>query len=1046
MRTEVNRSSVPDWAQSPPLDYAYESVCLTDPRVETLAGDNERVPQVDWVVTGPQDQELFLVDAFGLLYRSYYALANSTLSSKGMFDTRAVYGFTMVLLSFLEKHAKGNPVAIVFEGTRAEGQLDFRTAEYPEYKEGRSATPAGVIEAIPWVKRVARVLGLCIVQADVYEADDVIGTLARTAKRAGVRSVIVSADKDFRQLLDRDWVSILRPGLRSKTAFESVTEGSFRDEFCDVPPSRYIDILALIGDTADGLKGVPGIGAKTAPSLIAKYGTIEALLSAAHATSLEEQRLDREWDERQQAIESAAAAAGKKAKKRPKRPKQSGSNGRGISRRHAQSLLDNETQAMLMKKLITILDSVPLPNLSWSNVERKPVVESEVRELVKVLEFDSIADRMLHSADNVPEARNQNGGVVPKDRNFPERLTTACEEKPTMDAPGALEKSSFDLGDFSYVFEASNDYITDACRDVPSAVGLIPVCSKKRHLSEAMLGFALCVEPGKALYVDCESRETLPEALVLILESSVVEKRGWFVKDACKLFLSKYGIRLGGRLFDNRIASELLHSGQRLTDSNLASIYLGNGALDKWIVDGRSKRIGMPENANAAVPFCDIAFRMSTKLQVSIEENGLSQVAELIEFPLIPVLAEMELVGVPCSSVNLSSFDRRVREKLSIIEKQVHEAIPESDDPERHFRPTSRNDVAKLLFDTWKLPVKVKRTSSGKQPVNKRVLTVISQDRIIPEEKRKFASLMLEHREISKIANTYTRSLLSAVDNDGRIRATFVQEASATGRLSTSNPNLQSIPVRSQLGREVRGTVVAKDGFSIFCADYSQIELRIIASLSGDVSLQSAFADGVDVHSLVACKIFNVNDLALVTKDQRAKAKEVNYGIPYGISALGLGQQLGISARDAKGLIIEFHKAFPNVKKFTEDLVALAREEGYAKTMLGRKLPLPLLLHGGPQERRAAGRVAVNMPIQGTQADMIKLAMVRISDRLRAARAKSRMILQVHDELLLEVADDECEAVTALVQEEMSSALPLQGVDVVVNCGIGPTWLAAAHN
>jgi len=305
--------------------------------------------------------------------------------------------------------------------------------------------------------------------------------------------------------------------------------------------------------------------------------------------------------------------------------------------------------------------------------------------------------------------------------------------------------------------------------------------------------------------------------------------------------------------------------------------------------------------------------------------------------------------------------------------------------------------------------------------------------------------LMLEHREVSKLRNTYTKPLLDEVASDGRIRTTFVQEAAASGRLSTSSPNLQSIPVRSELGRKVRDTVKAPHGFSILCADYSQIELRIIASLSKDESLQKAFREGVDIHRMVGAKIFNISSLDAVTEEHRQKAKEVNYGIPYGISAYGLAQQLGIPAQDAKVLMSEFHKAFPRVKQFTEQLILDAKEKGYAKTLLGRRLLLPLLLHGGPGERRAASRVAVNMPIQGTQADMIKLAMIRISGRLLAAGAESRMIMQMHDELVLEVANSEQEAVTSLVREEMTSAVPLPNVEIVVNTGCGDTWLSAAH-
>lgn len=405
----------------------------------------------------------------------------------------------------------------------------------------------------------------------------------------------------------------------------------------------------------------------------------------------------------------------------------------------------------------------------------------------------------------------------------------------------------------------------------------------------------------------------------------------------------------------------------------------------------------------------------------------------------------MEIVGVPCKEMDLVVFENDVKERLISVETELRQMISPDDDPEGMFRPTSRDDVARLLFETWKLPVKVKKSASGKYPANKKVLSLVAEDQRLPNETREFAKLMIQHREVSKILNTYTRSLINAIHPDGRIRTTFVQDASYSGRLSTSRPNMQSIPSRSPLGRKVRSTVVAADGFSILCADYSQIELRIIAALSGDVGLRAAFADGVDVHTRVAAAIFGVK-AAAVTKEQRSRAKAVSYGIPYGISAHGLGQSLGIAQRDARALIDGFHAQFPAVKRFTEELVERARTDGFAQTMFGRRLPLPLLLHGGPQERRAAGRVAVNMPIQGTQADMIKLAMARIAARLRAAGARSRLILQVHDELVLEVWDGEREAVQALVEEEMENALPLPGVAVVVDVGLGESWLSAASH
>lgn len=980
-----------------------------------------------WKIPDASDDTLFIIDAFALLYRAYYALSKTTMSSREMFDTRAVYGFTMVMTKFLEAHAKGNPVAVVFEGKRLKGEKDFRTALYPSYKGERGVTPTGIVEAIPWVKAVCRAMGLTLLEIDRFEADDTIATLVRKVRNAGAKCVVVSNDKDFRQLLEQDYVSILRLG--SRNSYEYVSEESFRKEFADLHPRQYVDVLTLIGDVSDGLKGVPGIGARTAPRLIAQYGSLESLLDAvreyfrilhdSHETSSSSKR---------GALDELPL----------------------ITARVAKSLRESEQHALLVKRLVTVKEDLPLVNLSWEAFRRKPVDKGETMKLMKQLEFSnsSLIKRVLSSADNVAFMRGEQPATetaIDATRKNLGNVRIQVVSEDVM-ASAASEGKSASSGHIrgsckvELITSPTNDQIDAFVRDTSNKIGISPVFSRSGKESR-LRGIVLCSNPVRAIVVHVTQGERLHEALTALLRDRHVEKRGWFLKELYKGLLDSCGLKIAGRLFDIRIAAELLHAGEKMTDSKLASLYMEEGILDSLVSDGHH-RIGAPSSAEEASLLCHIALRFSDKLRRGLHSAHLTTVIDSVELPLIPVLAEMELAGVPIDVKSLSEYEKFVRCRVESIEGEIGRVVAPYVDSDVKFRPTSRDDVASLLFDTWKTETKVSKTKRGKYSVSKKVLTALAIDHRLEDDKRNFARLMLEHREATKILNTYTASLISAVRPDGRIRCTFMQEAASTGRLSTSNPNLQSLPIRSTLGRRIRGMVKAAEGFSILCADYSQIEMRIIASLCEDVALRAVLSSGDDIHAYVAAKVFSVSR-SEVTDEQRRKAKEVNYGISYGISAYGLGQQLAVSTRDAHDLMSQFHEEFPLIAQLSKDLITEARKNGYAQTLLGRRLNLPLLAHGGPQERKAAERIAVNMPIQGTQADMMKLAMIRIGNRLEDGRASSRLIMQLHDELILEVENSEVTDVVSLVREEMVTALPLNGVDVVVNTGFGASWLHA---
>lgn len=1045
------------------------------------------------------DDTLYLIDAMGLLYRSYHALSQVTFSSNALADTRAVYGFTLGLCTLLTNYAHGARVAVVFEG-RPEGpgppQVDFRTAVFPEYKANRAPTPDGVRSAVPWVKKIVRALGCCVVEVGCFEADDVIGTLVHHwRQRARSRCVIVSSDKDFRQLLSAGVVTessspsprtgvveILRPVNRSKqgsSGYDVVDEAAFRDEFGGIAPPAYVDVLCLIGDHADNVPGVPGIGAKTAPKLIADFGGLESLLEAV--------------------------AAGR------------GGTTSSVTKRQARLLAENAELARLSRSLVTIREDVDMQDFEWKGLDRCEVNFEEVTKLCSLLEFqDRLCQKMLDvdsalrgSAMRKPisnvrkVSRSEGRGTLefegksgpPKDHQ--NAVVSAGIERDDRCEPVTLDYHELALSDprsvervaFAISRLQSDCRAVDGTGRASNSLGIALVQSYAVESAVAVVaGVAVSAKPGVAWYFALGEKRQFPAELVSLLRDGSVEKCGWSLKEAVKL-LQCHG--LDGPLIDLRIACDLLWSGQNVTDASFVSRQLGPGILNlPSLLVGETKFLGIATTPVAALAAADVACRLGSRMRKELASAGLTYLAYDVEFPLTPVLAGMEMSGVPFSSRGIAVIESQVDNEIAELEGQLTSLLPPNlktiasnlDDgflsknsdafkfdhvrdtatgieakqelltaerskkrkPKnaKKFSLSSRDDVANLLFDTWAIPVKSK-TPTGRPTTNKKSLSEIAQNEDLPENQRLFASLMLRHREVSKLATTYTRSLAASIAPDGRIHSTFMQEGSASGRLSTSSPNLQAIPVRSNLGRCIRETVAARPGFSILSADYSQIELRILAALSGDPAMIAAFAANKDIHAAVASRIFGTDS---PTPAQRSSAKAVSFGIPYGISAYGLAQQLSISLSDAKTLIKEFFAAYPGVEALTQHLVECARDIGYAATIDGRRLYLPLLTKGGAVERRAAERVAVNMPIQGTQADMIKAAMVAVWRRLKTiGGGDSVLVLQVHDELIVEAANDCLADVIKCVCEEMCHSLTLPGgVDVVVNAGVGRNWLEAS--
>lgn len=995
--------------------------------------------------SGDATETVYLVDALCLIYRAYHAMSQATLSSPAVGDTRAVYGFVLFLVSLVQEHAKQSRVIVVFEGAQTPEQPGFRNAMYASYKATRPEAPRGVRDAIPWVKRLVLALGLSFVEVDRYEADDVIGSLACAARRDGMRAVIVSTDKDFRQLLDGDWIQILRPGSKARGAppLELVTEDDFRREFCGVQPAKYVDILALIGDKVDNVPGVPGIGAKSAPKLVAELGSLEDILAE---------------------VASDAAV-----------------DGGALTKRQRKLLADNRETAVLSKQLVTISTDVELGTFSWTGVSRRRVDRNLVSELASSLAFskssvrrmmkiddhlsallpegtalpapqqasDSSVSQDLQPADNARaqgSAGVRDGGFIGKDQpgGGPDAATG-----PTVTAASGRELSA--AHDWEYLTVASTGDFQDALAEISGfAYGPLGVAVACGPRTQDLRAVALSLPNRKVWIIELEHLGGLQRAaLCELLSSPQLEYVAWNSQDLYKRLCEFLETRIEGRFFDLRIAGQLIFAGRSFADKDFARRHVHvEGQVVAELDSLDDFDYSVPESADVAAKHAVLALRIRDRVQAELESTGLYRVAFDIEFPLAPVLGDLERAGVPFDRAAMCEISESIVAQKNRVEVELREIIERAatgagQDFVQSFKLSSRDHISQLLYDIWKLPVKTK-TPKGRPAVDKKVLRNIELDQALTAEQRKFASLLLEHREMTKLDNTYALPLIKAITSEGRIHPEITQDASPSGRISMASPNLQSLPSQSEAGSRIRDTVRPGRGRCIVCADYSQIELRILAGMSADSALIMAFENNQDVHKAVAALVFGV-DPGDVTQLQRSRAKAVSFGIPYGISAYGLGEQLGVNTTEAQALIDSFYAAFPGVKALTAELAQRGLEREYAETLCGRIAFLPLIRGGSRAEQKASARLAVNMPIQGTQADMIKLAMVGIARRLRATSSSAAMILQVHDELVFEADDGEAENIRRLVVEEMCRALPLPcGVQVVVNCGVGESWTSAA--
>lgn len=923
---------------------------------------------VDQEDTAPPERSLYLIDAMSLAYRAHYIfIGRPLINSKGQ-NTSAAYGFTNSLLKLIEDHDIEH-AAVVFD----EGEEDtFRKEIYEDYKAHRDPPPDELLENLPFIKEIVKALDIPVLEMPGVEADDVIGTLAKQAEGDDAEVVIVSPDKDFKQLLS-DKVSIYKPA-KGDQDFEIKTGETFREEY-GLDPAQFVDMLALMGDSSDNVPGVYGIGEKTAQKLLREYHSVENL------------------------IEHAEDLSGKRAR---------------------EGMQEHAEDARLSKRLVRIRTDLDV-GMDWHQLRCKEPDEQKLTALFRELEFESLADRL--DLDGKTEVTDEEEEA---DLQFDfgpyeevQELDSDAVDYDVVETEEELQAFTERLGQQSrYAFD------TEATSKEPMFADLV--------------GLSFSWEAETATYVPTPLPDDTPTDAVLDVLGPALERDTEKIGHNLKydlLLLTQHGVDVAGPLFDTMVAHYLLAPEQNhnLGDVSRSVLNYKMVPISDLIgddTDNESMReVDVQEAAPYACEDADIALRLADELAAQLEEGNVLDIAHDIEFPLIHVLAAMEHTGIRLDADVLDEISEGLEHRLDEIEAEIFDLAG------KEFNINSPQQLCEILFEKLGLPV-VSKTPTGKPSTKESVLQELSTKHDIP-------GLVLDWRSTYKLKSTYLDSLGELVNPEtGRLHTSFNQTRTATGRLSSSDPNLQNIPIRTELGRQIRRAFVPKDGWTLLAADYAQIELRILASMSGDEAMQETFREEGDIHTDAASRVYDI-DPDEVSPDQRSKAKEVNYGIPYGISPWGLAQRMRMPVDEAQDIIKQYRKSYPGVSRLLTELVEKAQDKGYAETLLGRRRYLPNIDSSNSNERSAAERVAVNMPIQGTQADMIKIAMNRIHDRLTDEDWTTRMLLQVHDELVFEVPPNEVLEVQSMINREMKEALPLDNVPVVVDIDVGDNWLDA---
>ena len=925
------------------------------------------------------DKRLFLLDGMALIYRAHFAfIARPIVTSYGM-NASALLGFTNVVLDLL-KNERPTHMAAVFDTSAPTA----RHEEYPAYKAQREEMPEELSAALPHMKRLLEAFRIPVIARDGYEADDVIGTLARQAEREGFTTFMVTADKDFAQLVDEN-TFIWKPG-RQGSGHEVIGVKEVQAQWGVERPEQVIDVLGLWGDAVDNLPGVPGIGEKTAKSLIGQWGSVEHLLA----------------------------------------------NTDKLKGKQKENLETHAEQARLCRRLATIWTDCPVGVTLEELAVREPD-EAALRALLVEFEFTAIGRRLF-------------GEEFRAGRGFHRRAAEA-DEAPALDedlfATAAPETPAVSPG-LRTLADTPHDYRVLA-KPAERAAALQRLAQRKEagfvldwdgpNPREAgVQGIALAFDRGEAVYLTGANGRELLRECAAVLDGVLLT--GHDLKAAVQVFCVE-GVAFRARCFDTMLAQAVSDPEQRQSLTYLSEALLGYtpGAARATETSGQLLMAGLDDGdaaarADGAMERADVALQVAARLRPRLTGLKLERVFYEIESPLLPVLADMEAAGIRVDTAVLRASSGILERQMQELEEAVCAAAG------TRFNLNSPKQLGQVLFDQLKLVESPKKTRTGQYVTSEEVLAELAgEHRIVAD--------LLAWREASKLKSTYVDALPNEVSRrTGRVHTTFLQASTSTGRLASNNPNLQNIPIRTEQGRAIRKAFVAgAPGMILLGADYSQIELRVMASLSGDPGMMEAFHRGEDIHQATAAKVFGVEP-DHVTPEMRRTAKMVNFGIIYGISAFGLAQRLGIPRAEGARLIDEYFVQYPGVKEFMDRTIAAARDNGWVATLTGRRRPLRDIRSANATVRKAAERTAINTPIQGTAADMIKIAMIRMADRLRESGLRCRMILQVHDELLFELPAEELAPAQALVSDVMRNAMELS-VPVVVEMGHGASWYEA---
>ena len=940
-------------------------------------------------------KRVFLVDAYALIFRGYYAfIKNPRINSKGV-DTSAIMGFMNSLLDVI-KRERPDHLAVCFD----KGGSADRVEIFEAYKANRDATPEAIKTAVPYIMDILKAMHIPIMVKEGFEADDVIGTLSKQAEKEGFTTFMVTPDKDFAQLVSEN-IFMYRPVFGG--GYETWGIPEIQKKFEVEDPLQVIDFLGMMGDASDNIPGLPGVGEKTAKKFLAKYGSMENLLANTHE----------------------------------------------LKGKMKEKIEANKELGLLSKKLATIMLDVPVTFNAKDFELSEPDIE-KVTEIFQELEFRRLIDNFVKTfAVESPESGAAT--AVPESKKTPNVSDHAgagqfnlfgTESDSAEASPNAFSRQTIATTSHFYQSVAPGMATTlflkqlmaqnSVCFDTETT-GLNP-------LTATLVGIAFSWEVGKGFYIpvpeDQEAAQEVVELLRPFFEAEHIEKVGQNLKYDIKV-LDKYNIKVAGKLFDTMLAHYLINPDMRHNMDVLAETYLNYTPVSITELIGKKGKnqlsmrdVPLEQQTEYAVEDADITLQLKQHFETELGSANIERLFNDIEIPLLRVLAAMELEGINLDADFLKSLSADLDADIKTLEAKIYEVAGET------FNIASPKQLGIVLFENLKLVDKPKKTKTGQYATSEDILSYLAKDHEIIQN-------ILEYRGLSKLKSTYIDALPTQIEpTTGRVHTDYMQTVAATGRLSSNNPNLQNLPIRTERGRQVRKAFVPRnEDYILLAADYSQIELRIIAALSNEETMITAFKNGEDIHASTASQVFNV-PLSEVTREQRSNAKTVNFGIVYGVSAFGLSNQTNLSRGEAKDLIDTYYETYPKLKSYMSAQVDFARDNGYVQTVLGRRRYLKDINSRNGVVRGAAERNAVNAPIQGSAADIIKIAMIAIYNALEAGNYKSKMLLQVHDELVFDIYKPELGAMKTLIKTEMEQAFTLEvPLDVEMDTGIN--WLEA---